>query len=315
MSEVKKIATRESYGRALTELGREHEDIVVMDADLAGSTKSGMFQKEFPDRFFDVGIAEANMTGIAAGLAASGKVPFISSFAMFATGRAYEQIRNSVAYPHLNVKICASHAGISVGEDGATHQCIEDIALMRIIPGMTVINPADDVEAKAAVRAAFEMDGPVYLRFGRLAVPVVYDEGTEITLGKAILAREGSDHTVIACGLMVNEALQAAETLEKEGISVRVLDMHTLKPLDEEAIVRAATETKSIITAEEHSVIGGLGAAVASVVARRCPTKVSMVGVQDRFGQSGKPEELKKEYQLTAEDIADAVRAADAEMK
>ncbi len=310
-----KISTRQAYGNTLVKLGAENPDIIVLDADLSKSTMTAGFKEAYPDRFFNAGIAEANMMGMAAGLAFSGKTVFASTFAMFAAGRAYEIIRNSIGYPHANVKICATHAGITVGEDGASHQCVEDLALMSVIPGMTVVHPADGVSTEKLLRQVAALDGPVYVRLGRLAVPVVYDEGTGITLGKAILAREGSDHTVIACGLMVNEALQAAETLEKEGISVRVLDMHTLKPLDEEAIVRAATETKSIITAEEHSVIGGLGAAVASVVARRCPTKVSMVGVQDRFGQSGKPEELKKEYQLTAEDIADAVRAADAEMK
>ena len=310
-----KISTRQAYGNTLVKLGAENPDIIVLDADLSKSTMTAGFKEAYPDRFFNAGIAEANMMGMATGLAFSGKTVFASTFAMFAAGRAYEIIRNSIGYPHANVKICATHAGITVGEDGASHQCVEDLALMSVIPGMTVVHPADGVSTEKLLRQVAALDGPVYVRLGRLAVPVVYDEGTEITLGKAILAREGSDHTVIACGLMVNEALQAAETLEKEGISVRVLDMHTLKPLDEEAIVRAATETKSIITAEEHSVIGGLGAAVASVVARRCPTKVSMVGVQDRFGQSGKPEELKKESQLTAEDIADAVRAADAEMK
>jgi len=309
MSEVKKIATRESYGRALTELGREHEDIVVMDADLAGSTKSGMFQKEFPDRFFDVGIAEANMTGIAAGLAASGKVPFISSFAMFATGRAYEQIRNSVAYPHLNVKICASHAGISVGEDGATHQCIEDISLMRSIPGMVVINPADDVEARAAVKAIYDYQGPVYLRLGRLAVPCFNDEKTyRFEIGKGILVREGTDVTLAATGLCVDAAILAAKQLEADGISAEILNIHTIKPLDTELIVNSAKKTGKVITIEEHSVIGGLGSAVCEALSEVMPTPVKRIGVQDVFGESGPAAELLAKYRLDAQGIYEQVK-------
>ena len=309
MSEVKKIATRESYGRALTELGREHEDIVVMDADLAGSTKSGMFQKEFPDRFFDVGIAEANMTGIAAGLAASGKVPFISSFAMFATGRAYEQIRNSVAYPHLNVKICASHAGISVGEDGATHQCIEDISLMRSIPGMVVINPADDVEARAAVKAIYDYQGPVYLRLGRLAVPCFNDEKTyRFEIGKGILVREGTDVTLAATGLCVDAAILAAKQLEADGISAEILNIHTIKPLDTELIVNSAKKTGKVVTIEEHSVVGGLGSAVCEALSEVMPTPVKRIGVQDVFGESGPAAELLAKYRLDAQGIYEQVK-------
>ena len=310
-----KISTRQAYGDTLVKLGAENPEIIVMDADLSKSTMTAGFKEAYPERFFNAGIAEANMMGMAAGLAFSGKTVFASTFAMFAAGRAYEIIRNSIGYPHANVKICATHAGITVGEDGASHQCIEDLALMSVIPGMTVIHPADAVSTEKLLRQAAAMDGPVYVRLGRLAVPVVYSEDTEIELGRASLVREGNDHTVIACGLMVNEAIQAADILASEGINIRILDMHTIKPLDEEAVVRAASETRSIITAEEHSVIGGLGAAVASVVTRRCPTRVTMVGVQDRFGQSGKPEELKKEYHLTADDIVKAVRESDAEVK
>ena len=310
-----KISTRQAYGDTLVKLGAENPDIIVMDADLSKSTMTAGFKEAYPERFFNAGIAEADMMGIAAGLAFSGKTVFASTFAMFAAGRAYEIIRNSIGYPHANVKVCATHAGITVGEDGASHQCIEDLALMSVIPGMTVVHPADGVSTEKLLRQVAAFDGPAYVRLGRLAVPVVYSEDTDIVLGKANIVREGTDHTVIACGIMVNEAMQAAEELAKEGISIRVLDMHTIKPLDEEAIVKAAMETKSIITAEEHSVIGGLGAAVASVVTRRCPVRVSMVGIQDRFGQSGKPEELKKEYHVTAEDIVNAVKNADAETK
>ncbi len=306
-----KISTREAYGNVLEKLGAENENIIVMDADLSKSTKTNGFMKKFPERFINAGIAEADLMGMAAGLALSGKTVFASTFAMFAAGRAYEIIRNSIAYPKANVKICATHAGITVGEDGASHQCIEDLALMSVIPGMTVVHPADGVSTEELVRQAAALDGPVYVRLGRLGIPVIYGEHEEIQLGKAKTLREGSDHTVIACGMMVGEALAAAEELAKDGIDVRVIDMHTIKPLDEEAIVKAASETKSIITAEEHSVIGGLGSAVASVTSRRCPTRVTMVGVQDRFGQSGKPAELMKEYNLTAADIIEAVRGAD----
>ena len=275
MSDVKKIATRESYGNALAELGKKHEDIVVLDADLAAATKTGVFKKAFPERHIDCGIAESNMMGVAAGIAATGKVPFASSFAMFAAGRAFEQVRNSIGYPKLNVKIGATHAGISVGEDGATHQCNEDIALMRTIPGMVVINPSDDVEAKAAVEAAYEHQGPVYLRFGRLAVPVINDNPDyKFELGKAVVLREGTDVTIIATGLTVSESLEAAKKLEADGISAQVINMHTIKPLDEEAVISAAAKTGKIVTVEEHSIIGGLGSAVCDVVAEKAPAKI-----------------------------------------
>ena len=272
MSEVKKIATRESYGKALVEVGKEHDDLVVLDADLAAATKTGTFKKEFPERHIDCGIAECNMMGVAAGLAAAGKVPFASSFAMFASGRAFEQVRNSIGYPHLNVKIGATHAGISVGEDGATHQCNEDIALMRTIPGMVVINPSDDVEAKAAVKAAYEHEGPVYLRFGRLAVPVINDRPDyKFELGKGVVLREGKDVAIIATGLCVNSALEAAEKLAADGIDAKVINIHTIKPLDEELVVAAAKETGKVVTVEEHSVIGGLGSAVCDVLCAKAP--------------------------------------------
>lgn len=304
MAEVKRIATRESYGAALVELGKKNENIVVLDADLAASTKTGMFQKQFPDRHFDCGIAEANMMSIAAGLAAAGKIPFASSFAMFAAGRAYEQVRNSIGYPHLNVKIGATHAGISVGEDGATHQCNEDIALMRSIPGMTVINPADDVEARAAVFAAAEYEGPVYLRFGRLGVPVLFDEQTyHFEWGRIVTLRDGSDVTIAATGLMVERALQAADVLAQQGISARVLDVHTLKPIDRDTILKAAAETRGIVTAEEHSVIGGLYSAVCETVCGEVPCRVNPVAVMDVFGSSGPALDLLELYGLNAETI------------
>lgn len=309
MSDVKKIATRESYGNALVELGKEHEDLVVLDADLAAATKTAMFQKVFPERHIDCGIAECNMVGVAAGLAATGMVPFASSFAMFAAGRAFEQIRNSVGYPKLNVKIGATHAGISVGEDGATHQCNEDIALMRTIPGMVVINPSDDVEARAAVKAAYEHHGPVYLRFGRLAVPVINDtEEYKFELGKGITLKDGKDVTIIATGLPVSESLEAAEMLEKDGISVRVINIHTIKPLDEEIIEKAAKETGKLVTVEEHSVIGGLGSAVCDVVAEKAPAKVMKIGINDVYGESGPALELIKKYGLDAESIYKKVK-------
>lgn len=309
MSDVKKIATRESYGNALAELGKEHEDVVVLDADLAAATKTGVFKKAFPERHIDCGIAESNMMGVAAGIATTGKVPFASSFAMFAAGRAFEQVRNSIGYPHLNVKIGATHAGISVGEDGATHQCNEDIALMRTIPGMVVINPSDDVEAKAAVKAAYEHEGPVYLRFGRLAVPVINDNGDyKFELGKAITLREGTDVTIIASGLPVSEALAAAEMLAAEGISAAVINMHTIKPLDEEAVIRAAEKTGKIVTVEEHSVIGGLGSAVCDVVAQKAPAKVFKIGINDVFGESGPAVQLIKKYGLDSESICEKVK-------
>lgn len=304
MSDVKKIATRESYGKALAELGREHEDVVVLDADLAASTKTGVFQKEFPERHIDCGIAECNMMSVAAGFAAAGKVPFASSFAMFASGRAYEQVRNSIGYPHLNVKIGATHAGISVGEDGATHQCNEDIALMRTIPGMVVINPADDIEARAAVKAAYEHDGPVYMRFGRLAVPVINDrEDYQFEIGKGVVLREGGDVTIIATGLPVANCLEAAEKLAADGIDAKVINIHTVKPLDAELVVGAAKETGKVVTVEEHSVIGGLGSAVCDVLSEQAPTRVLKLGIQDVFGESGPATELVKVYGLDTESI------------
>lgn len=310
MSEVKKIATRESYGNALVTLGEKHENLVVLDADLAGATKTGTFKKAFPDRHVNCGIAECNMIGVAAGLAATGKIPFASSFAMFAAGRAFEQVRNTVGYPHLNVKIGATHAGISVGEDGATHQCNEDIALMRTIPGMVVLNPSDDVEAKAAVEAAFAHEGPVYLRFGRLAVPVINDNADyKFEIGKAITLREGKDVTIIASGLTVSESLEAAEKLAKDGIDARVINMHTIKPLDVDVVVKAAKETGKIVTVEEHSIIGGLGSAVCDVVAEQAPAKVLKVGIKDVFGESGPAVELIRKYGLDADSIYEDVKA------
>ena len=310
MSEVKKIATRESYGNALAELGAEYENLVVLDADLAAATKTGIFKKAFPDRHIDCGIAECNMMGIAAGLATTGKIPFASSFAMFAAGRAFEQVRNSIGYPKLNVKIGATHAGISVGEDGATHQCNEDIALMRTIPGMVVINPADDVEAKAAVRAAIEHEGPVYLRFGRLAVPVINDTPDyKFELGKGVVLREGKDVTIIATGLPVSECLAAADKLAADGIDAKVINIHTIKPLDEDLVVKAAKETGKVVTIEEHSVIGGLGSAVCDVLSEKCPTQVMKIGINDTFGESGPAVELVKKYGLDADSIYEKVKA------
>ncbi len=306
---VKRIATRESYGNALVELGREHEEIVVLDADLAGSTKTGVFGKAFPERHMNAGIAEANMVGIAAGLAASGKVPFISSFAMFITGRAYEQIRNSLGYPHLNVKIGASHAGISVGEDGATHQCIEDIGLMRQIPGMVVINPADDIEAKAAVKAAYEYVGPVYMRFGRLAVPVYNDPETyQFEIGKGVVVKEGTDVTIFATGLCVKEAIEAEELLAADGISAEIINIHTIKPIDRELVVKSALKTGKVVTVEEHSIVNGLGSAVCEVLAEEAPTKVLRIGIKDVFGESGPALELIHKYGLDAEGIHKSVK-------
>lgn len=310
MSEVKKIATRESYGNALAELGAEYENLVVLDADLAAATKTGIFKKAFPDRHIDCGIAECNMMGIAAGLATTGKIPFASSFAMFAAGRAFEQVRNSIGYPKLNVKIGATHAGISVGEDGATHQCNEDIALMRTIPGMVVINPTDDVEAKAAVRAAIEHEGPVYLRFGRLAVPVINDTPDyKFELGKGVVLREGKDVTIIATGLPVSECLAAADKLAADGIDAKVINIHTIKPLDEDLVVKAAKETGKVVTVEEHSVIGGLGSAVCDVLSEKCPTQVMKIGINDTFGESGPAVELIKKYGLDADSIYEKVKA------
>ena len=310
MSEIKKIATRDSFGNGLVELGNERDDFVVLDADLAAATKTGIFKKAFPERHYDCGIAEQNMVSIAAGISATGKRVVCSSFAMFAAGRAFEQVRNSIGYPHLNVIIGATHAGISVGEDGATHQCCEDIALMRTIPGMTVINPADDTEAKAALRAAFDHDGPVYIRFGRLAVPVIFGDDYKFEIGKGIELKEGTDVTVIATGLLVGEALEAYETLKAEGISARIINMPTIKPIDRDIIVKAARETGAIVTAEEHNVIGGLGSAVAEVVAEECPVPVIRVGVKDVFGHSGPAATLLDEFGLRAKDIVAAAKEA-----
>ena len=309
MSEVKKIATRDSYGAALVELAKDHPDVVVLDADLAAATKTGIFKKAYPDRHFDCGIAESNMMATAAGMAAMGLVPFASRFAMFAAGRAFEQVRNSIGYPHLNVKIGATHGGISVGEDGASHQCCEDFALMRSIPGMTVLCPADDVEAKAAVKAAYEHEGPVYLRFGRLALPVFHDEATfKFEIGKGEQLTEGSDVAIIATGLEVNEALIAAEQLKNEGIHARVINLCTIKPLDEELVVKAAKECGAVVTCEEHSILGGLGEAVAAVLGEQCPIPMRRVGVKDVFGHSGPAWELLEQFGLRSDAIIAAVK-------
>lgn len=309
MPEIKRIATREGYGEALLELGRKHENLVVLDADLAATTKTCVFQKEFPERHINCGIAEGNMIGIAAGLATTGKVPFVSSFAMFVAGRAFEQVRNSIGYPQLNVKIGASHAGISVGEDGASHQCNEDIALMRMIPGMTVINPADYVEAKAAVAAAFELEGPVYMRFGRLAIPVINDRADyKFELGKGVLLREGSDVTVLATGLCVAAALEAAERLAAEGVNAEVINIHTIKPLDEELVIQSAKKTGKVVTVEEHSIIGGLGSAVCECLSEKYPAPVCRVGIDDVFGESGPALKLLEKYGLDEKGIYERVK-------
>ncbi len=310
MSEIKTVATRVGFGEALVELGAERDDFIVMDADLAAATQTGKFKAAYPDRFYNCGIAEQNMVSIAAGIAATGKKVVVSSFAMFAAGRAFEQVRNSVGYPHLNVIIGATHAGISVGEDGATHQCNEDIAIMRTIPGMTIINPADTVEAKKAVRAAFSCDGPVYMRFGRLAVPVVFDDDYTFEIGKGVELRNGTDVTIIATGLMVKEALEAYDMLKAEGISARIINMATIKPLDSEIVLKAARETGAIVTAEEHSVIGGLGAAVSEVVCETTPVPVVKLGVYDQFGHSGPAAKLLDEFGLRAVNIVEKAKAA-----
>lgn len=310
MLETKTIATRDSYGNALVEIAKEHDNLIVLDADLAAATKTAIFKKAFPERHIDCGIAEANMAGIAAGMSTCGYVPFMSSFAMFAAGRAYEQVRNTIGYPHLNVKIGATHAGISVGEDGATHQCNEDLALMRTIPGMVVINPCDDVEARAAVKAAYEYVGPVYMRFGRLAVPVINDEATyKFEIGKGITLREGKDVTIIATGLCVSEALKAAELLAEQGIDAMVINIHTIKPIDAELVVAGAKATGRVFTVEEHSIIGGLGSAVMEVLSENLPTKVTRIGVNDTYGESGPAKELLKKYKLDAEGIAERIKA------
>ena len=310
MSDVVKIATRESYGNTLKELGAEYPNLVVLDADLAGATKTATFGKAYPERFFDCGIAEGNMIGVAAGLATMGFIPFASSFAMFATGRAYEQIRNSVGYPKLNVKIAASHAGITVGEDGASHQCNEDIALMRTIPGMVVLNPSDDVEAKAAVRAAIEHKGPVYIRLGRSAVPVINDRlDYKFELGKGILLKEGTDVTIVATGVVVDSAIKAAKMLEEDGISAEVINIHTIKPLDKELIAKSAKKTGKVVTVEEHSVIGGLGSAVTEALAECCPTVVKRLGMQDVYGESGPAAELLAKYKLDGKGVYEDIKA------
>ncbi len=308
MADMKKVATRDSYGNALAELGAEHENLVVLDADLAGATKTATFKKAFPDRHFDCGIAEANMICMAAGLSTAGLVPFASSFAMFAAGRAFEQVRNSIGYPHLNVKIGATHGGISVGEDGASHQCCEDFALMRTIPGMTVICPADDVEARAAVRAAYEMEGPVYLRFGRLAVPVFHGDDYKFQIGKGEVVKDGNDVAIIANGLLVYEAIKAAQELEAAGIHARVINMATIKPLDEELVLKAAKECGKVITCEEHSVIGGLGEAVCGLLSEKCPTTVRRIGVNDEFGHSGPAVDLLKQFGLSSDHIVEVAK-------
>ena len=309
MSEVKMIATRESYGNALVELGAANPQLIVLDADLAGATKTGIFKKAFPERHIDCGIAECNMMSVAAGLAACGKIPFASTFAMFAAGRAYEQVRNAIGYPHLNVKIGATHAGISVGEDGATHQCNEDIALMRTIPGMVIINPADDVEAKAAVKAAAEYEGPVYLRFGRLAVPVFNDPETyKFEIGKGIVVKEGTDVTIFATGLEVNEAIEAGKLLEADGINAEIINIHTIKPIDKELITASAKKTGKVVTVEEHSIIGGLGSAVCEVLSETAPTPVLRIGVNDTFGESGPAKALIAKYGLDSESIYQKVK-------
>jgi len=303
MADVKKIATRDSYGNALVELGKEHTDVVVLDADLAGATKSGTFKKAFPDRHFNCGIAECDMVGVGAGLSTMGLVPFVSTFAMFAAGRAYEQVRNTIGYPHLNVKICATHGGISVGEDGASHQCCEDFALMRTIPGMTVMCPSDDVEARKMVHVAYEMDGPVYIRFGRAATPVYHDESFTFKVGKGEVLQEGKDVAIIATGILVPEAIEAGKRLVAEGIHARVINMATIKPLDEDLIIQAAQDCGRVVTVEEHNILGGLGEAVAAVLAEKCPTLVHRIGVRDEFGHSGPAAELLKQFGLTAEHI------------
>lgn len=310
MADIRKQATRDAYGEALAEIGAKYDNLIVLDADLSCATKTGTFKKQYPERFYNCGIAEQNLIGVATGLTIAGKLVFCSSFAMFAAGRAFEQVRNAVGYPHNNVKIAATHAGPSVGEDGATHQCNEDIALMRTIPGMTILSPADGNEAKACVRAAAAFDGPVYLRFGRMATPILFDDDYEIEIGKGVTLKDGSDVTIVANGLMVGMALEAAETLKSEGISARVINIHTIKPLDEELIIKAAKETGAIVTAEEHSIIGGLGGAVTEALAENCPVPVLRVGVEDKFGTSAPAAEVLKAYGLTPENIVEKAKKA-----
>lgn len=303
-----KIATRESFGKALVELGKENENVVVLTADLAGATKTSLFEKEFPDRFINVGIAEQNMIGISAGLATTGKIPFASTFAMFAAGRAYDQIRNSVAYPKLNVKICGTHAGVTVGEDGATHQMLEDLSLMRSIPNMTVLCTSDDVQTRWAIKEMAKIDGPVYIRLARVATPVIYNENQKFEIGKMVQIGDGTDATVFATGVEVAEALKAKEELEKENINIRVVDVHTIKPIDREMIIKCARETKKLITIEDHSIIGGLGTAVCEVLSEEYPTKVVRMGMQDRFGKSGKAEQLLKYFKLDSQAIIEEIK-------
>lgn len=303
-----KIATRESFGKALVELGKENENVVVLTADLAGATKTSLFEREFPDRFINVGIAEQNMIGISAGLATTGKIPFASTFAMFAAGRAYDQIRNSVAYPKLNVKICGTHAGVTVGEDGATHQMLEDLSLMRSIPNMTVLCTSDDVQTRWAIKEMAKIDGPVYIRLARVATPVIYDENQKFEIGKMVQIGDGTDATVFATGVEVAEALKAKEELEKENINIRVVDVHTIKPIDREMIIKCARETKKLITIEDHSIIGGLGTAVCEVLSEECPTKVVRMGMQDKFGKSGKAEQLLKYFKLDSQAIIEEIK-------
>jgi len=310
MKEEKK-ATRQSYGEALLELGKENKNVVVLDADLAGATKTDMFAKEFPNRFFDMGIAESNMMATAAGFATCGKIPYASTFAVFAAGRAYDQIRNSICYPKLNVKICATHCGVTVGEDGATHQMLEDLALMRTLPNMTVLSVSDDTQAKWAVEEISKINGPVYLRLARMATPIIYDENTKFEIGKAVQIGNGTDATVFATGVTVAEALKAKEILEEKGINIRVVDMHTIKPIDEDIIIKSAQETKKLISIEDHNVIGGLGSAISEVLTEKCPTKLTRLGINDTFGKSGKAEELMKYFGITAENIVELVSSKD----
>ncbi len=303
-----KIATRESFGKALVELGKENKDVIVLTADLAGATKTSLFEKEFPDRFINVGIAEQNLIGISAGLATTGKIPFVSTFAMFAAGRAYDQIRNSVAYPKLNVKICGTHAGVTVGEDGATHQMLEDLSLMRSIPNMTVLCPSDDTQTKWAIKEMAKFDGPVYIRLARVATPIIYDENQKFEIGKMVQIGDGTDATIFATGVEVAETLKAKEELEKENINIRVVDVHTIKPIDREMIVKCAKETKKIITIEDHSIIGGLGTAICEVLSEEYPTKVIRMGMNDKFGKSGKAEQLLKYFKLDSQAIIEKVK-------
>ncbi len=303
----KKVATRKSYGEALVELGKQNKDVVVLDADLAGATKTDLFAKEFPNRFFDMGIAESNMMATAAGFATCGKIPYASTFAVFAAGRAYDQIRNSICYPNLNVKICATHCGVTVGEDGATHQMLEDLSLMRTLPNMTVISPSDDTQTKWIIKEIAKIQGPVYVRLARMETPIIYEENTKFEIGKGVQIGEGTDATVFATGVTVAEALKSKEILEQQGINIRVIDMHTIKPIDEEIIIKSAKETKKLISIEDHNVIGGLGSAISEVLTEKCPAKLIRLGIKDTFGKSGKANELMKYFEITAEDIVEVI--------